>query len=235
MERIKHDEIKMVTDEVCCVKHRFGSGRCIYLFYSSQLYNNKLRTIDSIARKKVQDAMEFISMKKDGRINISKAVVKKLNPIFDVQVSIQTKLLGDEQAMLDFVKQRLTKETEGFFKLESSKELIAAEAYTIYREKDTVEKLIESLKNHVEIKPLRCWNEASVKGILLVGFMAQMMISMIRYEHPELRDKSTKFIIRALEKLTATYFLDGKGRKNVLYSNFDRMNRIILNEILIEG
>jgi transposase len=235
LRRMRHEELEMVTEEVCCAKHRFGSGRCIYLFYSAQLFNDKLRTIDSIARKKVRDALEFISMRKDGRISISKAVVKKVNPLFDVEVSVQTKLLGDEQAMLDFVKQRLTKGTEGFFKLESSKDLTAIAAYRIYREKDTVEKLIESLKNHVEIKPLRCWNEDSVKGILLVGFIAQMMISMIRYEHPELRDRSTKFIIRALEKLTATYFLDEKGRKSVLYSNFDLMNCLILDEIILEG
>jgi transposase len=113
--------------------------------------------------------------------------------------------------------------------------LTAIAAYNIYREKDAVEKLIETLKNHIEIKPLRCWNEVSVKGILLIGFIAQMMVSMIRYDHPELRERSTKFIIRALEKLTATYYLDEKGRKNVLYSNFERMNRIILREIILEG
>lgn len=235
LRRMRYDELEVVTDGVCCAKHRFGSGRCIYLFFSSKLREDKLRTIDSIARKKVHDALEFISLKKDGRISISKAVVKKVNPLFDVEVSVQTKLLGDEQAMLDYVKQRLTKGTEGFFKLESSKELTAAAAYNIYREKDTVEKLIESLKNHVEIKPLRCWDEDSVKGVLLVGFIAQMMISMMRYEHEELRNKSAKFIIRALEKLTATYFLDEKGRKCALYSNFDRLNGLILDEILIES
>ena len=125
MGRIQYEEIETVTDEVVCVKHRFGSGRCIYLFYSSQLHNDKLRTIDSMARKKVADAMEFIKTKKDGRICISKAVVKKVNPLFDVEVSVQTKLLGDEHAMLEYVRQRLTKGTEGFFKLESSKELTA--------------------------------------------------------------------------------------------------------------
>jgi transposase len=235
MDRIQYEEIETVTDEVVCVKHRFGSGRCIYLFYSSQLHNDKLRTIDSMARKKVADAMDFIKTKKDGRICISKAVVKKVNPLFDVEVSVQTKLLGDEQAMLEYVRQRLTKGTEGFFKLESSKELTVIEAYSIYREKDTVEKLIESLKNHIEIKPLRCWNEDSVKGILLVGFIAQMMVAMIRYEHPELRNLSTKFLIRALEKLTATYFSAGPGRKQAVYSNFDRINRLILSEIILEG
>jgi len=111
MERIQYEEIETVTDEVVCVKHRFGSGRCIYLFYSSQLHNDKLRTIDSMARKKVQDAIEFIKTKKDGRICISKAVVKKVNPLFDVEVSVQTKLLSDEQAMLEYVRQRLTKGT----------------------------------------------------------------------------------------------------------------------------
>ena len=61
------------------------------------------------------------------------------------------------------------------------------------------------------------------------------MVSMFRYEHPELRDKSTKFIVRSMEKLTATYFFDDNGRMNVIYSNFDSVNRSVLDEILLES
>ena len=74
-----------------------------------------------------------------------------------------------------------------------------------------------------------------MKGILLVGFIAQMMVAMIRYEHPELRNLSTKFLIRGLEKLAATYFSDCPGRKNAVYSNFDRVNRYILSQIILES
>ncbi len=60
------------------------------------------------------------------------------------------------------------------------------------------------------------------------------MVSMFRYEHPELREMSTKFIVRSMEKLTATYFFDDKGRMTLIYSNFDPVNRSVLDEILLE-
>jgi transposase len=41
---------------------------------------------------------------------------------------------------------------------------------------------INSLKNEIEIKPLRCWSDLSVYGALIVGFLAQLFISLNRVE-----------------------------------------------------
>ena len=47
------------------------------------------------------------------------------------------------------------------------------------------EKIFHSLKNEIEIKPLRVWSEHSIYGALIIGFIAQLFISLIRYEHKE--------------------------------------------------
>lgn len=237
MTRINYEDIEMVDEEngVCCVKHVFGSGRCNYLFYSSPLFNLKMNNIEGKSRRLVRDALDMVHTSKNGKVSISKAVIKRVNPLFKVVVSVQTKLMENEEAMIDYVQRHLINRKEGFFKLESSQELPSKAVYDIYHSKDTIEKLIESLKNHIEIKPIRCWDVDSIKGVLMIGFLAQIMVSMYRYEHPELRDMNTKFLVRSMEKLTATYFFDDKGRLTVIYSNFDSVNRSVLDEILLES
>ena len=51
-----------------------------------------------------------------------------------------------------------------------------------YRKKDSIEKIINSLKNEIEIKPLRVWADDSIYGAIIVGSIAQLFISLIRYE-----------------------------------------------------
>jgi len=81
---------------------------------------------------------------------------------------------------------------------------------------------------------LRVWSERSVKGVLLLGFLAQLIVSMIRFENPPIREKSTKFIIRSLENLTVTRIFDVLGRSKKIFSNFEPLNVTILREIMIK-
>ncbi len=65
-------------------------------------------------------------------------------------------------------------------------------------------KIFNSLKNEIEIKPLRFWIDNSIYGALIIGFLAKVFISLIRFEIPELKHTSTKFIKTALSNLTDT-------------------------------
>jgi transposase len=44
------------------------------------------------------------------------------------------------------------------------------EALEIYRKKDSLEKIFNSLKNEIEIKPLRIWSDDSIYGAIIIGF-----------------------------------------------------------------
>ncbi|MPM81540.1 IS1634 family transposase ISMma20 [bioreactor metagenome] len=127
-----------------------------------------------------------------------------------------------------FIRNTLSNGREGFFKLESSAELTECDVFNIYRKRDTVEKLMDSLKNHIDMGPLRVWSDDSVKGILTICFLAQMIVSMIRYEREELSRLSTKTIIRSLEKLTVTVIPGAGKRKERIFSNFEPVNSLIL-------
>ena len=237
ISELRWDEIDIVDEErgLCCVKHTFASsGRTTYLFFSRSLYETKMASVEGRARKCVRDAKDAVLYSKKGNMRISKTVVKKFNPLLKVSIFVQQAFFDGEDAMFEYAKEMIMNHREGFFKLESSMNLTPTEVYEIYRRKDTVEKLIESLKNHINIKPLRVWSEHSVKGVLLLGFLAQLIVSMMRFENPEIREKSSKFIIRSLEKMTVTHVFDTIGRSKRLFSNFEPLNTTILREIMIK-
>jgi len=116
---------------------------------------------------------------------------------------------------------------EGFFCLVSSENLTLKEALEIYRMKDSVEKIFQSMKNDISIKPLRVWSTKSIKGAVLVGFLAQLIISLMRYDHPELKHTSPKFIKISLMNLTVTIEKLSKSKKRRTYSNFEPLNTMV--------
>jgi len=127
-----------------------------------------------------------------------------------------------------FVRERYGR--EGFFCLKLSKNLTLAEALVTYRKKDSIEKIFHSLKNEIEIKPVRCWKKERHIGVLLIGFIAQLFISLLRYDVKEICCVSTKFIKKSLRNLTETNVFGRNGVKMHIFSNFDDMNMMILRK-----
>ena len=87
--------------------------------------------------------------------------------------SIQTKLVElMEDDVGELLEEKFINGREGFFCLKSSKNLTLKEALLTYRKKDLIEKIYHSLKNEIEIKPLRVWRDKSIYGALIIGFIA---------------------------------------------------------------
>jgi len=72
------------------------------------------------------------------------------------------------------------------------------------------------------------WSEDSIYGAIILGFIAQLFISLMRYEFEELKHTSTKFIKKSLKNLTLTIKLRMNGVKNYIYANFDRINSLMV-------
>jgi len=134
----------------------------------------------------------------------------------------------DEEEAIAFLKNELRTGREGFFALTSSRKLTAKEALKRYREKDSIEKIFHSLKNEIEIKPLRVWTENCIRGAILIGFLAQLFVSLARFEVARAKHMATKFILKSLEKLTVTVMQLKNGTSRAIYSNFDALNLELL-------
>ena len=198
-----------------------------YLYFSKCL---KKQQLEAKARKILRMIKEAKEIQES--IDKKKKIPKKYlinNVLVKVNISFQTKLMefGEEEA-IKLLEEQVITGREGFFSLKSSKDLTLKEALVTYRKKDSIEKIFHSLKNEIEIKPLRVWSDASIYGAVIVGFIAQLFISLMRYEFDELKHKSTKFIKKSLLNLTVTVDYMKSGAKNFIYANFDQMNTLIL-------
>ena len=133
-----------------------------------------------------------------------------------------------EEEAFELLREDIINGREGFFCLKSSRNLTLTEALETYRRKDSLEKIFNSLKNEIEIKPLRVWSADSIYGAIIIGFIAQLLISLMRYQFIELKHTSTKFIKKSLLNLTVTVdFLENKS-KSYIYANFDHINSLVL-------
>jgi len=198
-----------------------------YLYFSKTLQKQQLESKARKIFRMIKEAKEI-----QESIDKKKKIPKRFlinNVLVKVNYSIQTKLMKiTEKEAIKLLEEQVISGREGFFCLKSSKNLTLKEALVTYRKKDSIEKIFHSLKNEIEIKPLRVWSDASIYGAILVGFVAQLFISLMRYEFDELKHKSTKFIKKSLLNLTVTVDYMKSGAKNFIYANFDTMNTLIL-------
>ncbi|MDR7667333.1 transposase, partial [Methanosarcina sp. Z-7115] len=184
-----------------------------YFYFSESLQEKQLEARARTVLKKLQEAKEIQEV-----ITKNKKLPKKFrvnNELIEIDYSFRTKLeeLSDEEA-IELLKNSIINGREGFFCLKSNKNLTLEEALEIYREKDSIEKIFDSLKNEIQIKPLRVWSDNSIYGAILLGFIAQLFISLMRYEFDEIKHRSTKFIKKSLKNLTLTIKFVKSGIKN---------------------
>jgi transposase len=215
-------------NEIYGIKYVFPS-RTDYFYFSEKLKTAQIEASIRRAERKFKEAKLLQECLDNNKKLPAKFCIK--NELVDVTYSYQTKLkqLGEKEA-LEYAKNHSITGREGFFCLTSSVDLTLEEALQTYRKKDSIEKLINSLKNEINIKPLRVWSENSIYGAIIIGFLAQLIMSLIKYDYKELKNTSVKFIKISLMNLTVTTeFLENK-EKNKIYSNFDPINELILTQ-----
>ncbi|MCK5039983.1 MAG: transposase, partial [Candidatus Aenigmarchaeota archaeon] len=198
-----------------------------YFYFSEGLQKEQLEAKKRKAQRMFEEAKQI-----QDAINKNRELPKKFrinNKLVDVTYSYQTKLgkISEKEA-INLVEKATITGREGFFCLKSSENLTLLEALQTYRKKDSIEKIFHSLKNEIEIKPLRVWSENSINGALIIGFIAQLFISLMRYDFDELKHTSTKFIKKSLMNLTVTVEFVEKCSKRFIYANFDPINELIL-------
>ena len=201
-----------------------------FLFFSEKLYEDQINRKRKHIQKRIKESKEMqdkiISTKKH-----KQKTYQLQNFIATETLSLQKRLekLSDEELSKTLFEETITGR-EGFFLLVSSKDLTHSEALKIYRERDSIEKMMDSLKNVIKIKPIRVWADDEIKGALLIGFFAQLIISLMKYEHENLRDFHPRTIVESIRNLTLTleYQDDFVFRKVI--SNIDAINQYILGQ-----
>lgn len=198
-----------------------------YFYFSEELKQTQLKSKKRKALKMLNEAKEIQKSLEKNKTLPKRFQIK--NKLVDIRYDYQTKLKDlDEKEALAYVEKEVITGREGFFSLISNENLTLKDALWIYRKKDSVEKMIHSLKNEIEIKPLRVWTENSIYGAIIIGFVAQLFMSLIKYENNELKNISIKFIKNSMMNLTVTIEIIKSNRKRYIYSNFNYINQQIL-------
>ena len=201
-------------------------SRTDYFFFSRQLQQEQIGAKLRFAERKLEEAKEIQQALAKGRSLPKRFVLN--NPLVKIKYTFQTRLseLTESQAR-KLVQTASITGREGFFCLVSSEKLTLQEALRIYRMKDAIEKVFQSLKNDIDIKPLRVWTTKSLCGAILIGFLAQLIISLMRYDYKEVSQVAPKFIKISLMNLTVTVEIQKSGSKRSIFSNFDLINELI--------
>jgi transposase len=218
LNRFSKDEwTRVITgnedEEVYGMKLVFPS-RIKYLYFSQTLYDDIMMN----RRKHLElDYDEALSLRKN--IEAKKKPRKKYrnsNHFLRTHISYTFPLTGmTRKEAIDHALQQSITGKEGFFTLISNKDLSVHEALRFYREKDTLEKMFHSMKNEIQLRPTRVWKQEEIYGSILIVFLAQLVISLLRYKHTSLRCVSTKFIIQSLKNFALTIIQNENGLGNL--------------------
>lgn len=215
------DPVKGVYGEIITYPSRYD-----YFFFSEQLQLDQIEAKLRLAERKLAEAKEIQRALSKGKALPKRFLIN--NPLVDIKYTYQTKLteLSDDEAK-KLVQNATINGREGFFCLVSSEKLTLEQALKTYRMKDSIEKIFQSLKNDINIKPLRVWTTKSLCGAILIGFLAQLIISLMRYDYKELKQISPKFIKISLMNLTVTIEKQKNNQKRSIFSNFEPINTLI--------
>lgn len=240
----EHPELMQYLDRgTLVITHRFeSSDRTNYLFFSVDRYVLGQAAADRRAAKLARQLTDAKDIMKEPKIG--KLVTVKRNPFYDVMIKsfeIQMKLNPWLDGDILLAAKEEAGDRCGWFKLQSSEWMDPAEALDVYRHRVGIEHLISSIKSVVNLKPLRVWSRSSVRGSLMLALIAQLQISMLRYDmEPDLIEKmvdgrrtivehkpSAKTIIENLIHWTVTLIPRNEWDVGHIYSNETGLTRRI--------
>jgi transposase len=223
-------EWEYIDDDICA--HRFrgnlGYTKCIY--FSVSRYNE---LIQSYYAKAQRDYDEMLELK--AALTGKKRPRKKHrngNMFVDTRLSYLFQLDGmsREEAVENAVRRRISGR-EGYFVLMSSKAMTASEMLSTYRSRNDIEDAYRDLKHGIDLRPLRCTDESSIKGRVLVAFLAYLVLALAKFLVPAARDKTADTLVREMSSFSVTIVRENGEVRDRIYSNFGQIMRAFLERI----
>ena len=188
--------------------------------------SNRRSLFDSRDNARMLDEGEMGLALRDGKKPRKK--YRNSNCFVDTRLSYQFPLIGRtrEEAIEEAVK-RMTTGREGLFVLVTNRPLTAEETLRYYSDRNAVETVFKDLKHGIDWRPARCTKESSIKGRILISFLALFCMSMIRFLYPNFRSKTAESISEELSSFTLTVFTKRNGEKRRVWSIFGPILRAI--------
>jgi len=214
--------------KIYCIKYEENS-EFNYLCFSEKLYSDCIKRKKALAQKQAKLGKE-LEKKLMSKRKKKKIVKNTPGYIVEENVELQQRLARMScKELEDFLLEQNIDGREGFFLLKCSKNLTGKEALTTYRGRDIIEKLMDSIKNTICIKPVRVWTANAIKGAIFIGFLAQLILAMFQYDNQDLHKYRPSTLLNSLRNLTLTIeYLPELMQKRII-SNIDTINRAVFD------
>lgn len=201
-----------------------------YIFRNERL---KADVLARYRRKAERDWEEMETIRKN--IDSGRKPRKKYrnsNCFVDTRLSYMFPLncLSKEQA-IDHAVERMVTGREGLFVLLTNRPLTADRIIELYRARNQVEGAFRDLKHGIDWRPARCTKEMAIKGRILISFLALFCISMVRFLHPEYRNRTAESICEELSSFSLTVLVKEGEQKRRIFSNFVPLIRLMKSRI----
>ncbi len=190
------------TDDLFAHVHRNDwipiDGQISYLFREGNLkrrrymFKNEKLKADIMYRYRCKAEHDYEEMEEmKAALNTGKKPRKKhrnSNCFVDTRLSYQFPLIGrTREEAIDEAVRRMVTGREGLFVLITNRPLTAEETLKYYRDRNAVETAFRDLKHGIDWRPARCTKEESIRGRILISFLALFCMSMIRFLYPQFR------------------------------------------------
>jgi transposase len=179
---------------------------------------------DNELMRTVENAENELIQRIKGETELDARELKKYDKYFDVELSdkIATSYKRNYEKL-----NRLAK-NHGFFCLLSNSDLSAAEVLSIYRNKDSIEKAFDEVKNYTDMSRLHTHNTDTTDGKLFCAFIALIATMYMQNKLDKLMDErnlTKEKIILELEKMTVRQFGNNKRQ----YAPLSKLQKDILS------
>lgn len=211
---VKHFEIN--ERHYSCVK-KVENDETLYLFFCPELY----KTQHEIKQHK------FERQKHKGN-----QILKKRTHIRIPSDEGWVNLIPHLQRTIFPIENPYINGLEGFFILESSVVDEPEKILRLYKERDKAEKFIRSLKEGLELGPIRHWSKWAIYGIFLICFLTNFIINLTHLLSRASIVKNTKLLKKFLINLTLTVVYPPNGFRFTILSNVSPQILCIFGDFL---
>jgi transposase len=191
----------------------------IYLFFCETLKTLQLATKARNHKRELEQNETLLKRAKAGK---PLAEYQTLEGILIAKGSLQQQLVTMENPRINGL--------EGFFALQSSMKLTEEKALALYKDKDKAEKLMRSIKEGTELRPIRHWSDDAIIGYVLIVFLTNVMLALTHHNSRNNDVKNTKLLKKYLNKLTLVIHQPPTGGEKHFLANISPEIQAILGD-----
>ena len=175
-----------------------------YIFFCPELYEDQIKAKERKFKRQKEKGNKILKKRKRQKIPSDEGWIELIP-------SLQKTLFSIENPYINGI--------EGFFILESSVDADPEKILRLYKEKDKAEKFFRSLKEGIELHPVRHWNKWSVIGIFFICFLANFLINLSLLLSKNTSVKNVKLLKKFLINLSLTVVYPPNGFRFHILSN----------------